>query len=104
MKNIQFTRIDTPAIQVTLTCLITDESIKANLNEIEFRTLQLEFAQGLRPLHKATFPSGNEEGSINQFGCLSESLPLLTGNQDIQLEINRVNQTSEYWDRIIKGE
>ena len=77
MKEI--TRITPPTIDIEISNIASNQSLKLTLNEYEFRTLQLEFAQGLRTFDKVKYAViiqdnynltvSTEEGTILQDGA-----------------------------------
>ena len=69
MKEI--TRITPPTIDIEISNIASNESLKLTLNEYEFWTLRLEFAQGLRTFDKVKYVLDNEEGTILQDGSVS---------------------------------
>ena len=80
-------RIPAPTIDIELSSVVGGVSQKATLNEYEFRTLQLEFAQGLRTFDKVKYVIDNEEGTILQDGSCTVHLSLFSMADEIALEI-----------------
>ena len=68
MKEI--TRITPPTIDIEISNIVSNQSLKLTLNEYEFWTLRLEFAQGLRTFDKVKYVLDNEEGTILQDGSV----------------------------------
>ena len=67
MKEI--TRVTPPTIDIEISNIVSNQSLKLTLNEYEFWTLRLEFAQGLRTFDKVKYVLDNEEGTILQDGA-----------------------------------
>lgn len=83
----QIKLVTPPTIDISISNVISNESLNLTLNEYEFWTLRLEFAQGLRPFDKVKYVFDNEEGTILQDGACTLVYEPFSMNLDIQFEI-----------------
>lgn len=81
------TRITPETIDIEISNVVSGNSLRLSLNEYEFRTLQLEFARGLRPFDKVKYVVNNSEGTILQDGSCSLHHGKFALADEIALEI-----------------
>jgi hypothetical protein len=103
MKEI--TRITPPTIDIEISNIASNKSLKLTLNEYEFWTLRLEFAQGLRTFDKVKYAViiqdnynltvSTEEGTILQDGACTLPYEPFSINLDIQFEILKLKNRIE---------
>jgi len=85
MKKI--THITPPTLDIEICNVVSGASQKLTLNEYEFYTLKLEFAQGFRTFDKVTYVVDNEEGTILQDGACTLAYEPFSMIIDIKFEM-----------------
>lgn len=83
----QIKLVTPPTIDISISNVISNENLNLTLNEYEYWTLRLEFAQGLRPFDKVKYALDNEEGTILQDGSCTLAYEPFSMSDDLAFEI-----------------